>query len=63
VQRLTARLHKELLVRLEESGLSRAAAAEALDTDPRDIDMNLRALLQASRPDAFLQQERDSKDS
>ena len=63
VQRLTSRLRKELLVRLEESGMSRAAAAEALDTDPRDLDMNLRALLQASRPDSFLQQERHSKDS
>jgi RNA polymerase sigma-70 factor (ECF subfamily) len=56
VKRLTSRLHKELLRNLQASGLSRAAAEEALGTDPRDLDINLRSLLQASRPAAFLQQ-------
>jgi RNA polymerase sigma-70 factor (ECF subfamily) len=56
LQRLTARLHRELLKNMEASGLSRAAAEEALGTDPRDIDINLRSLLQASQPAAFLQQ-------
>lgn len=59
LQRLTARLHKELLARLQASGMSRAAAEEALRIDPRDVDINLRGLLQASRPGAF--QEKDEK--
>jgi RNA polymerase sigma-70 factor, ECF subfamily len=56
LQRLTARLHKELLKNMQASGMSRAAAEEALGADPRDIDMNLRTLLQVSQPAAFLQQ-------
>ena len=56
LQRLTAKLHKELLKNMQASGMSRAAAEEALGTDPRDIDINLRTLLQVSRPAAFLQQ-------
>ena len=57
IQRLTGRLHKDLLKNLQASGMSRAAAEEALGTDPRDLDINLRKLLQASRPRAFLHQE------
>ena len=57
VSRLTARIRKDLLGNLEATGMSRAAAEEALGTDPRDLDINLRSLLQASRPSAFLQQE------
>jgi RNA polymerase sigma-70 factor, ECF subfamily len=53
LQRLTSRLHKELLGRLRARGMSRAAAEEALGTDPRDLEINLRSLLQASQPDAF----------
>jgi RNA polymerase sigma-70 factor (ECF subfamily) len=56
LQRLTARLHKELLKNLQASGMSKAAAEEALGTDPRDLDLNLRTLLQTPRGDAFLQQ-------
>ncbi len=56
IKRLTARLHKELIRNLQASGLSRAAAEEALGTDPRDLDINLRSLLQASPPPAFLEQ-------
>jgi RNA polymerase sigma-70 factor (ECF subfamily) len=56
VKRLTEKLHKELLRHLEASGMSRAAAREALGTDPRDLDINLRSLLQASQPATFLQQ-------
>ena len=62
LQRLTARLHQAVLRELQSSGLSRAAAEEALRTDPRDLDLNLQALLQASRPDSFYQQE-DKKPS
>lgn len=56
LQRLTARLHDGLLENLQESGLSKAAAEEALDTDPRDLDVNLRLLLQASQRGTFLEQ-------
>lgn len=56
IKRLTARLHNELLKNLQASGMSRTAAEEALGTDPRDLDINLRSLLQASRSPAFLQQ-------
>ncbi len=55
LQRLTARLHEQLLKNLEISGLSRAAAKEALGTDPRDLDINIRNLLQASQKAAFLE--------
>jgi len=53
MQRLTSRLRQQLLSRLQANGLSRAAAEEALDIDPRDIDINMRGLLQASRREAF----------
>lgn len=56
LQRLTDKLHKELLKHLQASGMSRAAAEEALGTDPRDLDINLRGLLQASQSSTFLQQ-------
>ena len=56
IGRLTTRLHKELLANLQAAGMSLAAAEEALGTDPRDININLRSVLQASRPPAFLEQ-------
>jgi RNA polymerase sigma-70 factor (ECF subfamily) len=56
LQRLTARLHKDLLRYLKSSGMSKAAAEEALGTDPRDLDLNLRTLLQTTKGGAFLQQ-------
>jgi RNA polymerase sigma-70 factor (ECF subfamily) len=56
IQRLTARLHDALLANLQASGLSRAAAEDALATDPRDLDVNLRLLLQASGGGTFLEQ-------
>lgn len=57
VSRATLRIRKELLKNLQADGMSKAAAEEALDTDPRDLDINLRSLLQASRSSAFLEQE------
>jgi len=53
IQRLTTRLREELLGRLQSNGMSRAAAEEAMGADPRDIDINLRGLLQASRSETF----------
>ena len=46
LKRATERLRKQLLRTLKARGLSRRAAEEALGTDPRDVDINLRKLLQ-----------------
>ena len=56
IGRLTARLHKELLASLQASGMSLAAAEEALGADPRDININLRSILQTSQSSAFTEQ-------
>jgi RNA polymerase sigma-70 factor (ECF subfamily) len=53
IKRLTADLHDCLIAELQRRGLSRSAAEEALGADPRDIEINLRALLQTSRPQPF----------
>ena len=53
IQRLTASLRRHLLAALQAGGLSRRPAEEALGTDPRDIEINLRALLQTSQPAPF----------
>lgn len=53
LHRLTSTLHNDLLKRLQASGMSRAAADEALGADPRDVDINLRTLLQSSRSSPF----------
>jgi RNA polymerase sigma-70 factor (ECF subfamily) len=56
LKRLTARLQKELLKNLHATGMSKHAAQEALGTDPRDLAINIRSLLQTSQPATFLQQ-------
>jgi len=56
VRRLTDNLHRRLLKQLESGGMSRRTAQEALGTDPRDLTLNLRNLLQTSPGSAFLQQ-------
>src|ERR1700678_2979465 len=48
LKRATERLRKQLLRTLKARGLSRRGAEEALGTDPRDVDVNLRKLLQKS---------------
>ncbi|MGC1450221.1 MAG: sigma-70 family RNA polymerase sigma factor [Candidatus Sulfotelmatobacter sp.] len=48
LKRATGRLRKQLLRTLAAQGLSRRAAEEALGSDPRDIEINLRNLLQNS---------------
>jgi RNA polymerase sigma-70 factor (ECF subfamily) len=53
LKRLTADLRKQLLRTLRADGLSERAAEEALGADPRDIEINLRALLQTSQIAAF----------
>ena len=51
LKRATERLRKHLLRTLRARGLSLRAAEEALGTDPRDVDINLRKLLQKSEGD------------
>lgn len=56
LKRLTERLRGQLLQNLASAGLSRAAAEEALGADPRDIEINLRSLLQTSQNPTFSHQ-------
>lgn len=58
LKRATEHLRKELLRTLRAGGLSRRAAEEALGTDPRDVDINLRKLLQESDGDPNSNKER-----
>lgn len=53
LKRATERLRKHLLRTLRARGLSRRGAEEALGTDPRDVDVNLRKLLQKSEGDTI----------
>ena len=46
LKRATGHVRKDLLRALQAGGLSRRAAEEALGVDPRDVDLNLRKLLQ-----------------
>jgi RNA polymerase sigma-70 factor, ECF subfamily len=60
LNRATERLRKQLLRTLIARGLSRRAADEALGTDPRDVDINLRKLLQKSEDDPISNKEEQS---
>jgi RNA polymerase sigma-70 factor (ECF subfamily) len=53
LKRVCQELRKQILKNLQSSGMSRRAAEEALGADPRDLDMDLRKLLQYSQSDAF----------
>lgn len=46
-------LRKQVTRNLQGMGLSRRAAEELLGADPRDLDVNLKKLLQCSQADAF----------
>ena len=61
IKRLTGELNESLIVELQRRGLSRVAAQEVLGADPRDIEINLRALLQTSRPRPFYLQGSDTQ--
>jgi len=61
LKRLTTDIHKQLLKQLQADGLSRRAAEEAMFTDPRDLTLNLRTLLQSSPPATFSAQQGNSK--
>jgi RNA polymerase sigma-70 factor (ECF subfamily) len=53
IKRLVDDLRKRLIHHLQSGGLSKRAAEEALGADPRDIELNLRALLQTSQRPPF----------
>jgi RNA polymerase sigma-70 factor (ECF subfamily) len=53
LRRVIDDLRKQVLKSLQRLGLSRRAAEEALGADPRDLDINLKKLLQSSQSDAF----------
>jgi RNA polymerase sigma-70 factor, ECF subfamily len=53
LKRLTSDLRKQLLRNLQTGGLSKRAAEEALGADPRDLEINLKALLQTSPSTSF----------
>jgi RNA polymerase sigma-70 factor, ECF subfamily len=56
LRRLLTDLRKRLLHHLQVGGLSKRAAEEALGNDPRDLEINLRALLQSSQTSSFSEQ-------
>jgi RNA polymerase sigma-70 factor, ECF subfamily len=56
LKRLVTDLRKRLLYHLQTGGLSKRAAEEALGSDPRDLEINLRALLQSSQTISFSDQ-------
>jgi RNA polymerase sigma-70 factor, ECF subfamily len=53
LKRLAGDLRKQVLHHLQSGGLSKRAAEEALGADPREIELNLRALLQTSQTPPF----------
>jgi RNA polymerase sigma-70 factor (ECF subfamily) len=59
LKRTTDAVRKQLMRNLEKGGMNRRAAAEALGTDPRDLDlkMDLRKLLQSKEPGPFKEQD------
>jgi RNA polymerase sigma-70 factor, ECF subfamily len=57
LKRATGHVRKGLLKALRARGLSRRAAEEMLGTDPRDVDINLRKLLQDPSGEAISDRE------
>lgn len=53
LKRLTDSIRKQLLRELQRRGLKRAAAEEALGVDPRDLNVNLRKILQTATGPPF----------
>jgi RNA polymerase sigma-70 factor (ECF subfamily) len=56
LKRATEDTRKQVLTNLWRGGLSRRAAEEALGADPRDLNVNLKKLLQNSQTEAFKEQ-------
>ncbi len=53
LHRVTGGLRKQIVRNLQGLGLSKPAAQEALGADPRDLNLNLKKILQISSLDAF----------
>ncbi len=53
LKRVCEEIHKQVVRNLQSAGMSKRAADEALGADPRDLDLNLKKLLQYSQSDAF----------
>jgi RNA polymerase sigma-70 factor (ECF subfamily) len=56
LRRVTQDTRKQVLRNLRRGGLSRRAAEEALGADPRDLEVNLKKLLQHSQTETFKEQ-------
>ncbi len=56
LRRATEGTRKQVLRNLQRGGLSRQAAEETLGADPRDVEVNLKKLLQNSQTEAFKEQ-------
>jgi RNA polymerase sigma-70 factor (ECF subfamily) len=56
LRRAVDAIRRQILRNLERFGMSRRAAHEALGADPRDLEVNLKKLLQNSQSDAFQEQ-------
>jgi len=56
LRRATEETRKKVLRNLQRSGMGRRAAEEALGADTRDLDMNLKQILQTSQAEAFKEQ-------
>jgi RNA polymerase sigma-70 factor, ECF subfamily len=56
LHRVTDAIRAQVLRNLQDGGMSRRAAEEAMGTDPRDLDLNVKKLLQNSERQAFNEQ-------
>jgi RNA polymerase sigma-70 factor (ECF subfamily) len=56
LRRAEKEIRKQVLKHLERSGLSRRAAEETMGADARDVDVDLKNLLQNSQSEAFQEQ-------
>lgn len=56
LRRAAGDTRKQVLKNLQRDGMSRRAAEETLGADPRDLDMNLKQILQNFQSDAFKEQ-------
>lgn len=56
LKRVCEELRKRVVKNLLGAGMSRRAAEETLGADPRDLDMNVKKLLQYSQINAFKEQ-------
>lgn len=52
LRKIAEDVRKQILRNLQRGGLSRVAAREAMGVDPRDLELNLKKLLQTSAQDA-----------